>query len=160
MRILPENLTTTRLHSYFIRALTSLLLLSLSAGAVAAPTAYTDEAEFHNALALLGYTATHEGFEDDAAWGGVRSFITSGFKTASSISNLGMTWTSNYVAGNITTGEGPARSGLYGFYSYLHGSYSKAKVKQPSNLLDDSASQEPRFTDTRMTAILPTVRIF
>ncbi|MBE9539650.1 MAG: hypothetical protein IMF06_11250, partial [Proteobacteria bacterium] len=124
MRILPGNHTHTRLQSLYVRALTGLLLLSLSAGAIAAPTAYTDEAEFHNALALLGYTATHEGFEDDAAWGGVRSFITTGFETAPSISNLGMTWTSNFLAGNVTTGEGPVRSGIYGFYSYLHGSYA------------------------------------
>ena len=107
-----------------IRTLTGLLLLLISSGLSAAPTAYTDEAEFHNALALLGYTATHEGFEDDAVWGDVRSSIVTGFATAPSISNLGMTWTSNYIAGNITTGEGPVRSGIYGFYSYLHGSYS------------------------------------
>ncbi len=70
-------------------------LLLISSGVSAAPTAYTDETEFHNALALLGYTATHEGFEDDTAWGGVRSFITSGFKTAPSISNLGTTTTAS-----------------------------------------------------------------
>ena len=96
----------------------------LCSTALAAPTAYVDEAEFHDALTTLGYTATHEGFEDDAAWGSVRSSIVDGFHSAPSISNLGMTWTSNYLAGGITTGEGPVRSGVYGFYSYPHGSYS------------------------------------
>jgi len=124
MRNASNNNAPSRFWFVFPHALTVLLLLSFSPGISAAPTAYTDETEFHNALALLGYTATHEGFEDDSVWGGVRSFITTGFKTAPSISNLGMTWTSNYLAGNITTGEGPVRSGTYGFYSYLHGSYS------------------------------------
>jgi PKD repeat protein len=128
MRILPNGLTPIRLQSIFThnsaRFFVALLLLLFSTVSIAAPTAYTDETEFHNALALMGYTPIHEGFEDDVAWGSVRSFITSGFKTAPSISNLGMTWTSNYVAGNVTTGEGPVRSGVYGFYSYLHGSYS------------------------------------
>jgi PKD repeat protein len=113
-----------RSSRFYLSAVTGLLLLLLSSGSNAAPTAYVDEAEFHNALALMGYTATHEGFEDDAVWGGVRSSIVDGFHFVPSISNLGMTWTSNYQAGNITTGEGPVRSGLYGFYSYLHGSYS------------------------------------
>ena len=96
----------------------------LSATAIAEPVAYVDEAEFHNALALLGYTATHEGFEDDATWGSVRSSIVDGFHAVPSVSSLGMTWTSNYLAGGITTGEGPVRSGVYGFYSYQHGSYA------------------------------------
>ena len=65
----------------------------------------------------MGYTATHEGFEDDTVWGSVRSSIVDGFHSAPSISNLGMTWTSNFLAGDITTGEGPVRSGVYGFYS-------------------------------------------
>jgi len=109
---------------FFLWAITGLFLLLLSPVSNAVPTAYVDEAEFHNALALMGYVATHEGFEDDAVWGGVRSSIVDGFHFVPGISNLGMTWTSNYQAGNITTGEGPVRSGVYGFYSYLHGSYS------------------------------------
>jgi PKD repeat protein len=111
-------------QSRFILPLAAGLFVALLCGpAFAAPTAYVDEAEFHNALALMGYTATHEGFEDDTAWGSVRSSIVGGFHFAPSISSLGMTWTSNYLAGGITTGEGPVRSGKYGFYSYLHGSY-------------------------------------
>jgi PKD repeat protein len=124
MRILLNGYNPSCFRLPCLRLLVGIFLILISSFLSAAPTAYTDKAEFHNALALLGYTATHEGFEDEAAWGDVRSFITTGFKTAPSISNLGMTWTSNYVAGNITTGEGPARSGSYGFYSYLHGSYS------------------------------------
>jgi len=106
------------------RILAGLILVLISSCLNAAPTAYTDETEYHDALALLGLTATHEGFEDDAAWGSVRSTIPGGFHTAASVSNLGVTWTANYLAGNITTGGGAARTGNWGLYAYPHGGYA------------------------------------
>ena len=40
------------------------------------------------------------------------------------VSSKGLTWTSNNLTSNITTSEGPARTGQFGFFSYPHGSYS------------------------------------
>lgn len=84
---------------------------------------YTDEATFLAALASQGYPAAQEGFEDDAAWGSVRSSIVGGSNTAPSITNLDVTWTSISPNNNITTGSGAARTGNWGFYSLPHGDY-------------------------------------
>jgi hypothetical protein len=99
------------------------LFLMLCANCLAAPVEYIDETEFLNALAALGLEAVHEGFENDDTWGHVRSGIPGGFNTASAVTSLGLTWTANNLSSSITTGEGPARTGIYGFYSYPHGSY-------------------------------------
>jgi hypothetical protein len=90
----------------------------------AAPVAYTDEAKFLSALAESDLAAEHEGFEDDLYWGDVRSNVPGGFNTASSITHLGLIWTANNLSSGITTSNGPARTGSYGFYSYPHGSYT------------------------------------
>ena len=86
--------------------------------AEAAVTAYTDETEFLNALTTLGYTPLHEGFEDDSVWGSVRSP-----QTAASIANLGVTWTANNVNSEVTTGQGPALGGSWGFFTLPHGDF-------------------------------------
>jgi hypothetical protein len=99
------------------------LFLMLCANCLAAPVEYIDKTEFLNALAALGLEAVHEGFENDDTWGHVRSGIPGGFNTASAVTSLGLTWTANNLSSSITTGEGPARTGIYGFYSYPHGSY-------------------------------------
>ena len=91
---------------------------------LAAPVAYIDESIFLADLAALSYVVAHEGFEDDSVWGDYRSGVPGGFNTVGEVTNLGMTWTSNFLAGEITTGTGPARSGLYGFYAIPHGSYA------------------------------------
>ena len=90
---------------------------------LAAPVEYIDETEFLNALAALGLETVHEGFEDDAAWGHVRSIVVGEFHTAPAVTSLGLKWTANNLSSGITTGTGAARTGIYGFYSYLHGSY-------------------------------------
>jgi hypothetical protein len=90
----------------------------------AAPVVYLDQAEFTDALVLLGYSPMHEGFEDDAVWGSVRSTISGGFFAADSITHLGIAWTANSLNGKITTGQGAAFTGEWGFYAYPHGSYS------------------------------------
>lgn len=87
---------------------------------------YLDQATFLSALGTAGYVAVHEGFEDDGAWGAVRTTIPGGQQSASTITNLGMTWTANNDTGNITTGPGGARSGLWGFFALPHGNYSSA----------------------------------
>lgn len=87
-------------------------------------TEYTDETAFLADLAAQGFIAVQEGFEDDAAWGTVRSTIIDGNHTAPSINNLGMTWSANNGVSEITTGPGPARTGNWGFYVLPHGDYA------------------------------------
>ncbi len=85
---------------------------------------YTDEANFLMDVATQGFIAIQEGFEDDAAWGTVRSTISGGQNTALSITNLGMTWSANNAVSQITTGPGPARTGNWGFFALPHGDYA------------------------------------
>lgn len=99
-------------------------LFSISCTIEAVPVAYVDQAAFLNDLATLGHAAVHEGFESDTVWGGVRSSIVDGNHTAPEITSRGVTWTSNHTGNGVTTSEGAARSGTYGFYSLPHGAYS------------------------------------
>jgi len=84
----------------------------------AAPEVYLDETAFLNELAAMGHPALHEGFEDDAVWGVVRSP-----DKAAAVSNQGLIWRSNNLSSDITTGNGPAHTGAWGFFSVPHGSY-------------------------------------
>lgn len=102
----------------------TLLTWTFSGSVLAAPVVYTDESEFLSDLADAGYTVNHEGFEDDGAWGEVRSSIVDGRHSAPAVTSQGLIWTSNNASSEITTGEGPARTGKYGFYSIPHGSYT------------------------------------
>jgi hypothetical protein len=99
-----------------LKTLLVLMIFAFAMGAQAEPVVYIDEPAFLDALAGLGYTPVHEGFEDDATWGDVRGL-------APAVSSQGLTWTSNNLISNITTGEGAAITGQYGFYSIPHGSY-------------------------------------
>ena len=93
-------------------------------------TTYNDETAYQVELLRLGYSTVSEGFEDDAAWGAVRTTIADGPMTAASVTSQGVTWTHNFPAspGNqITTGSGAARTGNYGFYALPHGNYSSAE---------------------------------
>ena len=80
---------------------------------------YTDETTFLSALASQSLVPVQEGFEDDVAWAAARSPA-----TASSVANLGITWTSNNAISQITTGLGPARTGSWGFFCLPHGDYN------------------------------------
>jgi hypothetical protein len=111
-------------HRHRACAIGALLLLALTPPAQATVGVYTDEAAFVADLQALGHAVRHEGFEDDAVWGGVRSSITVGFQTAPSVTSRGLTWASNFAAGEITTGAGAARSGARGLYAYPHGSFA------------------------------------
>jgi len=95
------------------------MLCSIAMNAQAQPVVYLNEAAFLDALAGLGYTPVHEGFEDDTTWGDVRGSA----QAIPSVSSQGLTWTSNNLTSNITTGAGAAITGQYGFYSIPHGSY-------------------------------------
>ena len=103
-----------------LRTLAALVFCTFATNALAQPVAYLDEAAFLDAIAGLCRTAIHEGFEDDATWGNVRGLA----QAAPAVSSQGLTWTSNNLTSNITTGAGAAITGQYGFYSYAHGSYS------------------------------------
>jgi len=74
---------------------------------------------FVDELAALGCSPIHEGFEDDAAWGVARTPF-----TAASVTSQGMTWTANNPTSGVTTGEGPVRTGQYGFFTLPHGNYA------------------------------------
>jgi hypothetical protein len=98
--------------------LTILLTALIAAPAAAQVTAYTDEALFLADVAAQGWCVDLEGFEDDAAWGGARSPA-----TLPSVTNLGVTWLPNNANSELTTGSGPARTGLWGFYESPHGDF-------------------------------------
>ncbi len=79
-----------------------------------------NEAEFLAKISNLGYDSFQEGFEDDVAWAAARSPL-----TAPSVISHQITWQSNHqdppAENEITTGMGPARTGLYGFFDLEHG---------------------------------------
>lgn len=100
-----------------------IVLLPLAGSAQAAVDVYTSQALFLLALSNQGLTVQQEGFEDDATWGDVRSTIVDGFFAAPDVLSQGIRWTSNFAEGAITTGEGAARRGSWGFYAYPHGQY-------------------------------------
>ncbi|MCP3903523.1 MAG: hypothetical protein GY715_07785 [Planctomycetes bacterium] len=87
-------------------------------------TTYTNEAAYMTALTANGFVPVHEGFEDDAVWGAVRSTIPGGPQSAPSVTNLGITWTSSSANNGVSTSMGAARSGQWGFYSLPHGDYA------------------------------------
>ena len=96
------------------------------------PTIFTcwKENEFLALAAAAGQPSFQEGFEDPAVWGIARSPV-----TVPSVSSLGFTWKANEFdpthlvdpyppsppPNDITTGTGPARSGLYGVFDLAHG---------------------------------------
>jgi len=90
--------------------------------AAAQMTFYTDESAFLSALDPA-YGLIHESFENEAAWGSVRTTIATGTFSAPSVTARGITWTSNNSTSEVTTSNGAARSGDWGFYSIPHGSY-------------------------------------
>jgi hypothetical protein len=97
------------------------MLFLISGPAQAQVTVYTDEAVYLNALSAGGYVSFQEGFEDDATWGGVRTF-----NTAHSIVSKGIRWTSNHPdaitqPSHISTSSGAARTGGWGIFSSPHG---------------------------------------
>ncbi len=86
------------------------------------PPVYTcwAEAPYLAKLGELGYGSFQEGFEDDGVWGSVREPT-----TALSVVSQGIAWQSNHpdppAENGITTGTGPARTGLFGVYDPDHG---------------------------------------
>jgi len=104
--------------------------LAALVGGIGNAAVYTDEGAYLAALA--GQDTISEGFENDAVWGGVRSPATAG-----SINSQGVSWTSNHIDNDITTGGGPAYTGDWGFYSLPHGDQS---LTQPFDFITDGFS--------------------
>jgi hypothetical protein len=99
-------------------SLTILFTALIAAPVAAQVTAYTDEALFLADVAAQGWCVDLESFENDAAWGGARTP-----STLPAVVNLGITWLPNNVNSELTTGGGPARTGLWGFYELPHGDF-------------------------------------
>ncbi len=72
----------------------------------------------------MSLNTVHEGFENDSVWGTVRTTIVGGSHVAPSITSKGITWTSNNAVSQVTTSEGAATGGQWGFYSSPHGEFS------------------------------------
>ena len=95
-------------------------------------TVYFDETAYLNALADLGHVPMTEGFEDDVAWGPARSPL-----TLAGVTSQGITWTSNNDVSQVTTGTGPVRTGVYGFFCLPHGNYATGTACDlPGNCTD------------------------
>ena len=108
-------------------SLICLALVSMGANsAFAQVSTYTDEAAFMAALTANNLVANFEGFEDNATWGGVRTTISGGPMVAPSVLSQGITWSANNMGSGITTGPGPARTGMYGFFQLPHGNPAQA----------------------------------
>jgi hypothetical protein len=79
-----------------------------------------EEAAYLAKLGELGYGTFQEGFENDLIWGSVREP-----GAALSVTSKGIQWKTNHsdppAANEITTGMGPARTGLWGIYDSDHG---------------------------------------
>ncbi len=103
----------------------SLTLIAVLAAVAAAPADEMiafNEPNFASVLAANGWPAIHEGFEDSATWGPVRSTIVYGSYAAPDAFSQGITWDgSGGGLHAITTSEGAAHGGQWGFYSSPHG---------------------------------------
>jgi hypothetical protein len=76
----------------------------------------------------LGYGGYQEGFESDAVWGSVRYP-----GRAAGVLSMGTVWKTNHpdppASNQITTGNGPARTGQYGVFDSDHG-YATGTLEQ------------------------------
>ncbi len=106
------------------------------------------ESEFLAKLTELGYGSFEEGFEDDVAWGAARSPL-----TAPSVISQGIEWESNHrgppADNEITTGEGPARTGLYGVFDLEHGDATGTPDECDVDVPPDHCLYKDGFTGIR-----------
>lgn len=106
------------------------------------------ESEFLAKLTDLGYGSFHEGFEDNVAWGAARSP-----DTAPTVLCQGIAWESNHpdppAENEITTGEGPARTGLYGVFDLEHGYATGTSTECDVDVPPDHCLYKDGFTGIR-----------
>lgn len=97
-------------------------LLVLVDVASAAPSVYTDEAQFLSALASLPGSTVRESFEEEAVWADSRNSIPSP-GSAPLVVSQGIVWSSNFPQNRIATGTvgGSAPDGAFAIYSLPHG---------------------------------------
>jgi len=98
-------------------------LLPAALAAADGPVSFTDEAPFLAELATRGDCVIAEGFENELAWGAVRSTIPGDNQTAASVTSQGVTWIPNSAASEVTTGNGAALDGAWGLYELPHGDF-------------------------------------
>ena len=102
---------------------------TVTTGGVGTPIGLTNRATFLSLIEAQGWMRIDESFEDPL-W--PRTPV-----TATSVSNLGVTWTANNPVSGITTGTGPAILGQYGFYQLPHGDYATGtNCNTPGNCTD------------------------
>jgi len=105
------------------------ITFTVEPGGAGGQLAFTDQAAFLAAIAAKGWSASQESFEEPL-WPRTPT-------TATSISNLGVTWTANNPTSGITTGTGPAIFGDYGFFQLPHGDYATGTACDvPGNCTD------------------------
>ena len=102
------------------------------------------EAPFAALLMDLDYSRFQEGFEDDAAWGALREPV-----QVKSATSQGITWTANAVGNQITTGDGPARTGNWGIYDPDHGSATGLPAQCDIDNPPETCLFRDGFTGTR-----------
>ena len=116
------------------------------------PTAFTcwTEASYLAKLAELGYSTFQEGFESDAAWGSVREPT-----TALSVVSRGIAWQTNFpgppASNGITTGMGPAQTGLWGVYDPAHGYATGTTTECDVDVPPEHCLHKDGFTGTRQS---------
>ena len=140
--------------SRWLSAITLLLAVTLPGLATTAHAqtlVLNTESSYLAKLAELGYSTFQEGFEDDAVWGSVRSSF-SVTNSAPSITSSGVTWSSNHPATNeITTGGGPAYTGLWGFYDPGHGYATGTPTECDVDIPPPQCLFKDGFTGTRQS---------
>ena len=107
-------------------------------------TVYVSYTEFIAAVDALGLVRIREGFEDDVAWGHVRTTIVDGEMTAPEVTNLGLTWRANSPDSEVTTPDGPALIGNWGFFTLPHGSSDGHRLRCARQLRRRLAGNERR----------------
>lgn len=107
------------------------------------------ETEFLAQMSELGYDTFQEGFENDLAWSLARSP-----ESMPSITSQGLTWQSNHplppANNNITTGGGPARSGLWGVFDPSHGYATGTAFECDVDFPAEHCLYKDGFTGTRV----------
>jgi bacillopeptidase F len=90
-------------------------------------TVFTDEVLF--SAAIGGADTVQEDFESDGAWSATRSP-----GAVPTVTSQGITWRSNHPDNQVSTSNGAARSGEWGFYSNPHGDQG---VPNPTDFIED-----------------------
>ncbi len=98
--------------------------------------------------ALGGYELIHEGFENDTVWGVTRDPL-----TEPSVVSQGVRWESNHpdppASNELTTGSGPARTGLWALYDPEHGYATGTPTECDITNPPDHCLFKDGFTGTR-----------